>query len=86
MKRVVFEGIKQKVKGFNSEQLMTRGFLANGDPTNPSKPQENQDYKEAFEGYLLGKGPDKQKPKWNINNLNEQRLDIFEKKEELVLR
>jgi len=28
MKRVVFEGLKEKVKGMNSDQLMMRGFLA----------------------------------------------------------
>lgn len=28
MKKVVFEGIKEKVKGMNSEQLHLRGFLA----------------------------------------------------------
>ncbi len=28
MKKVVFEGIKEKVKGMNSQQLMMRGYLA----------------------------------------------------------
>jgi hypothetical protein len=31
MKRVVVEGIKQKVKGMNSDQLMMRGFLRDGE-------------------------------------------------------
>jgi hypothetical protein len=41
MKKVVFEGIKEKVKGMNSEQLMMRGYLANGDNLNGSKPMPN---------------------------------------------
>lgn len=28
MKRVVFEGIKERIKGMNSDQLMMRGFIA----------------------------------------------------------
>lgn len=37
MKKVVFEGIKEKVKGMNSEQLMLRGYLAtSNDPDMPA--------------------------------------------------
>ncbi len=41
MKKVVFEGIKEKVKGMNSEQLMMKGFLANGDNMMETKPLMN---------------------------------------------
>lgn len=49
MKRVVFEGIKQKVKGMNSEQLMKRGFLHSEDePQNQGNYKENGNFKEVF--------------------------------------
>ena len=46
MKRVVFEGIKQKVKGMNSEQLMKRGFLHNqDDPQVVGVPSQDGNFK-----------------------------------------
>ena len=82
MKRAVFEGVKQKVKGMNSEQLMRPNFIVSSDlpKVNGVSPQD-ANFKQAFEGYLLEEGGDKVKPKYDIKKLNEERLAIFEKKE-----
>lgn len=80
MKKVVFEGVKEKVKGMNSEQLMLRGYLASGDPDGASASSclapapSRGNFKDAFEGYLLEEPPRKADPKYDIGRLNEQRL------------
>jgi hypothetical protein len=52
MKRVVFEGIKQKVKGMNSDQLMMRSFLQSEDEsfgTNKNPPSSlPSNFKQTF--------------------------------------
>lgn len=52
MKRVVFEGIKQKVKGMNSDQLMMRSFLqSESEPFGTNKnPQSSlpSNFKQTF--------------------------------------
>lgn len=83
MKRVVLEGVKQKVRGMNSEQLMRPNFI-HGNHTDGQPSHSN--FKEAFEGYLLNDGPSKIVPKYDIKRLNEERLEIFERKEEIVMR
>lgn len=69
MKRVVLEGVKQKVRGMNSEQLMRPNYLSSFDPQNGQS--SNANFKEAFEGYLLDEGPAKLAPKYDIKKLNE---------------
>lgn len=69
MKRVVLEGVKQKVRGMNSEQLMKPNYLlASGSQNGQSS---NTNFKDAFEGYLLDEGPAKLVPKYDIKKLNE---------------
>lgn len=83
MKKVVVDGIKQKVRGMNSEQLMKHDYFTTVDPEGKTK---NSNFKDAFESYLLNEGPEKLAPKYDIKKLNEARLEIFEKKEESVMR
>lgn len=54
MKKVVVDGIKQKVRGMNSEQLMKSNYFTSVDPEGKTK---NSNFKDAFEGYLLNEGP-----------------------------
>jgi hypothetical protein len=90
MKRVVFEGIKERIKGMNSDQLMMRGFIATEegvlDANQPLKPSPSSNFKDSFESYLLKQGPEKVKPKYDLNQLNEKRMELFEKKEEVVMK
>ena len=71
MKRAVFEGVKTKVKGMNSEQLMRPDFLINNNLPKTKFSPEDANFKEAFEGYLMEEGEHKEKPKYDINKLNE---------------
>ena len=85
MKRIVFEGLKEKVKGMNSDQLMMRGYLAQGNnnqgegdnheissSSNPFKFNRNQSttIRDQFKEYLMKENPVKLKPKYDIHNLN----------------
>jgi hypothetical protein len=38
MKRAVFEGVKQKVRGMNSDQLMRPNFLTSNQGRKPNEP------------------------------------------------
>jgi hypothetical protein len=88
MKKVVFEGIKEKVKGMNSEQLHLRGFLAgqSAPGLKTALPSSSSGFKEAFESYLISDPIQTLQPKYELSKLNEQRLEIFEKKEEVIMR
>ena len=94
MKKQVFEGMKEKIKGMNSEQLMLRGFAVNDDSMNNNSVnglskglhKEESTFKDAFEGYLMKEGGEKITYKYNLNDLNEKRMQIYERKEEVVMK
>ena len=48
MKRAVFEGVKQRVKGMNSEQIMRPDFIINNDIPKTKFSPEDANFKEAF--------------------------------------
>ena len=53
MKRMVFEGVKEKVKGVNSEQLMMRALLREGHEGLPAKPYTSKgNVRRDFEKFL----------------------------------
>jgi hypothetical protein len=54
---------------------MMRGYLAQGVEGEPGKEGASAGgFKDAFEGYLLEQPPAKDKPTYDLNKLNEQRL------------
>ena len=56
MKRMVFEGVKEKVKGANSEQLMMRAMLRDEEKGLPSKPYTSKgNVRRDFEQFLDAK-------------------------------
>ena len=67
---------------------MQRAYLVDGlDMKERAKDGKlDPNFKMEFEHYLAEDNIDKLKPKYDLNHLNEQRLEIFEKKEEVIMR